>query len=180
MPPAHAGSFCTYVFAIFSPFLPITLLNYSCFFCFNSTGAVVAQAVNSVLSYVKEACTIWKDIFTLSCLTLIFIWRGEQNGSDLLASGWWKLQQQLVFMKFSTILVSTILKRLRSDYARCDGDGGKVTKGTRQIETVVKGEGRRGGGIIDLIHDTRHLCTRFRINEVKAMSRFISGGGGWR
>ena len=87
MPPAHAGSFCTYVFAIFSPFLPITLLNYSCFFCFNSTGAVVAQAVNSVLSYVKEACTIWKDIFTLSCLTLIFTWRGEQNGSDLLASG---------------------------------------------------------------------------------------------
>ena len=81
-------------------------------------------------------------------------------------------------MKFSTTLVSTILKRLRSDYARCDGDGGKVTKGTRQIETVVKGEGRRGGGIIDLIHDTRHLCTRFRINGVKAMSRFISGGGG--
>ena len=80
-------------------------------------------------------------------------------------------------MKFSTTLVSTILKRLRSDYARCDGDGGKVTKGTRQIETVVKGEGRGGGGIIDLIHDTRHLCTRFRNNGVKAMSRFISGGG---
>jgi len=147
------------------------------FFCFNSTGAVAAQAVNSVLSYVKEACTIWKDIFTLSCLTLIFTWRGEQNGSDLLASGWWKLQQPLVFMKFSTILVSTILKRLRSDCARCDGDGGKVTKATRQTETVLKGGGRGRGGIIDLIYDTHHLCTRFRINGVKAVSRFICGWG---
>ena len=51
-----------------------------------------------------------------------------------------------MFTKFSTILVSTILKRLRSDCARCDGDGGKVTKGTRQIETVLKGVGGRGEG----------------------------------
>ena len=29
---------------------------------------------------------------------------------------------------------------------RCDGDGGKVTKGTRQIETVLKGVGGRGEG----------------------------------
>ena len=29
---------------------------------------------------------------------------------------------------------------------------------------------------IDLIHDVRHLCTRSRINGIKAMSRGISGG----
>ena len=29
---------------------------------------------------------------------------------------------------------------------------------------------------IDLIHDTRHLCTRSRIDGIKAMSRGISGG----
>ena len=154
---SHAGSFCTYCLRFFHLFFLLHRWIIFVFFCFNSTGAVVAQAVNSVLSYVKEACTIWKDIFTLSCLTLIFTWRGEQNGSDLLASGWWKLQRRLVFMKFSTILVSTILKRLRSDCARCDGDGGKVTKGARQIETVLKWGGRRGGGIIKLIHDIRHL-----------------------
>ena len=28
---------------------------------------------------------------------------------------------------------------------------------------------------MDLIHDTLHLCTRFRIDDVKAMSRGISG-----
>ena len=31
------------------------------------------------------------------------------------------------------------------------------------------------GQEIDLIHDTRHLCTRFRIDGIKAMSRGISG-----
>lgn len=172
-----AGSFCTYFvffdFFTFSSWLHCWIIVG---FCFNSTGAVFAQAVKSVLSYVKEAFTIWKDIFTLSCLTLIFTWRGEQNGSDLLASGWWKLQQQLVFMKFSTILVSTILKRLRSDCARFDGDGGKVTKGALQIETVPKGVGGGRGGIKDLIQETRHLCTPFRINGVKAVSHFISRG----
>ena len=30
--------------------------------------------------------------------------------------------------------------------------------------------------LIDLIHDTHHLCTRFRIDEIKGMSRGISGG----
>ena len=30
--------------------------------------------------------------------------------------------------------------------------------------------------IIDLIRDTRHLCTRSRIDWIKAMSRVISGG----
>ena len=30
--------------------------------------------------------------------------------------------------------------------------------------------------IIVLIHDTRHLCTRFRIDGIKAMSSGISGG----
>ena len=29
---------------------------------------------------------------------------------------------------------------------------------------------------IDLIHDTRHLCTRSRIDGLKPMSRGISGG----
>ena len=29
---------------------------------------------------------------------------------------------------------------------------------------------------IDIIHDARHLCTRFRIDGIKAMSRGISGG----
>ena len=29
---------------------------------------------------------------------------------------------------------------------------------------------------IDTIHDTRQLCTRFRIDGIKAMSRVISGG----
>ena len=29
---------------------------------------------------------------------------------------------------------------------------------------------------IDLIHDTRHLYTRLRIDAIKAMSRGISGG----
>ena len=29
---------------------------------------------------------------------------------------------------------------------------------------------------IDLIHDTRYLCTRFRMDGIKAMSRGISGG----
>ena len=29
---------------------------------------------------------------------------------------------------------------------------------------------------IDLIHDVRHLCTRSRIDGIKAMSRGISGG----
>ena len=28
--------------------------------------------------------------------------------------------------------------------------------------------------LVDLIHDTRHLCTRFRIDGIKAMSRGIS------
>ena len=30
-------------------------------------------------------------------------------------------------------------------------------------------------GVIDLIHDTRHLCTRFGIDEIEAMSRWVSG-----
>ena len=30
--------------------------------------------------------------------------------------------------------------------------------------------------IVDLIHDTRHLCTRSKIDGIKAMSRGISGG----
>ena len=29
--------------------------------------------------------------------------------------------------------------------------------------------------LIDLLHDTRHLCTRFRIDGIKPMSRGISG-----
>ena len=29
---------------------------------------------------------------------------------------------------------------------------------------------------IDLIHDSRHLCSRIRIDEIKALSRGISGG----
>ena len=29
---------------------------------------------------------------------------------------------------------------------------------------------------IDFINDTRHLCTRFRADGIKAMSRCISGG----
>ena len=29
---------------------------------------------------------------------------------------------------------------------------------------------------IDLIHDARHLCTRIRADELKAMSRGLSGG----
>ena len=29
---------------------------------------------------------------------------------------------------------------------------------------------------VDLIHDTRHLCTRSKIDGIKAMSRGISGG----
>ena len=28
----------------------------------------------------------------------------------------------------------------------------------------------------DLIHDTHHLCTRFRADEIEAMSHGISGG----
>ena len=31
---------------------------------------------------------------------------------------------------------------------------------------------------IDLIPDTRHLCTRFRIGEIKELSRGILGGRG--
>ena len=38
------------------------------------------------------------------------------------------------------------------------------------------GGGGGGEGGIDLIHDTRHLCTRFRIDGIKAMLRGISGG----
>ena len=30
-------------------------------------------------------------------------------------------------------------------------------------------------GSLDLIHDTCHLCTRFRVDGIKAMSRDISG-----
>ena len=34
---------------------------------------------------------------------------------------------------------------------------------------------RRSDVRIDLNHDTLHLCTRFRIDDMKAMSRGISG-----
>ena len=34
---------------------------------------------------------------------------------------------------------------------------------------------RRSHVRIDLNHDTLHLCTRFRIDDMKAMSRGISG-----
>ena len=37
-------------------------------------------------------------------------------------------------------------------------------------------QGAIGNARIDLIHDTRHLCTCFRIDVIKAMSRGISGG----
>ena len=33
-----------------------------------------------------------------------------------------------------------------------------------------------GSTVIELIQDTRHLCTRRRIHGIKAMSRGISGG----
>ena len=52
-------------------------------------------------------------------------------------------------------------------------------KGTRKYECVVweKGAvvGKRKGATIDLILDIHHLCTRFRIGGIKAMSRGISG-----
>ena len=51
-------------------------------------------------------------------------------------------------------------------------------KGTRKYECVIweKGAvvGKRKGTTIDLILDIRHLCTRFRIGGIKAMSRGIS------
>ena len=31
--------------------------------------------------------------------------------------------------------------------------------------------------LVDLIHDTRHICTRFRIDGIKAMYRGISSRG---
>ena len=37
-------------------------------------------------------------------------------------------------------------------------------------------QGAIGNARIGLIHDTHHLCTRFRIDGIKAMSRGISGG----
>ena len=52
-------------------------------------------------------------------------------------------------------------------------------KGTRKYECVIWEKvavvGKRKGATIDLIHHTRHLCTRFRIGGIKAMSRGISG-----
>ena len=36
----------------------------------------------------------------------------------------------------------------------------------------------KGINLIDLIHDTRHLCKRLKIDGLKAMSRGFSGGGG--
>ena len=52
-------------------------------------------------------------------------------------------------------------------------------KGRRKYECVIweKGAvvGKGKGATIDLILDIRHLCTRFRIGGIKAMSRGISG-----
>ena len=57
--------------------------------------------------------------------------------------------------------------------------GDTKMKGKRKYKCVIweKGAvaGKRKGAIIDLIHDSRHLWTRFRIGEIKAMSRGISG-----
>ena len=36
----------------------------------------------------------------------------------------------------------------------------------------------KGINLIDLIHDTRHLCKRLKTDGLKAMSRGFSGGGG--
>ena len=48
------------------------------------------------------------------------------------------------------------------------------------VDELGLGREKADGGVsehgIDLIHDTRHLCTRFRIDGMKAMSRGISGG----
>ena len=37
-------------------------------------------------------------------------------------------------------------------------------------------QGAIGNARIDRIHDTHHICTCFRIDGIKAMSRGISGG----
>ena len=37
-------------------------------------------------------------------------------------------------------------------------------------------QGAIGNARIGLIHDTHHLCTRFRIDGIKALSSGISGG----
>ena len=48
------------------------------------------------------------------------------------------------------------------------------------VDELGLGREKADGGVseqgIDPIHDTRHLCTRFRIDGIKAMSRGISGG----
>ena len=47
------------------------------------------------------------------------------------------------------------------------------------VNELGLGREKADGGVsehgIDLIHDTRHLRTRFRIDGIKAMSRGISG-----
>ena len=48
------------------------------------------------------------------------------------------------------------------------------------VDELGLGREKADGGVseqgIDLIHDPLHLCTRFRIDGIKAMSRGISGG----
>ena len=48
------------------------------------------------------------------------------------------------------------------------------------VDELGLGREKADGGVsehgIDLIHDTRHLCTRARIGGRKVMSRGISGG----
>ena len=48
------------------------------------------------------------------------------------------------------------------------------------VDELGLGREKVDGGVsehgLDLIHDTRRLCTRARIDGIKAMSRGISGG----
>ena len=53
-----------------------------------------------------------------------------------------------------------------------------VEEGTLTKKNCIYGELRHERvslGSLDLIHDTCHLCTRFRVDGIKAMSRDISG-----
>ena len=58
------------------------------------------------------------------------------------------------------------------------GGGGGGRGGIQHLQRLSTDYSVRGNdfGTKDLIHDTRHLWTRFRIDGIKAMPRGISGG----